>query len=63
MPDALIEALEKKVTELSSKYSDTYQDIENEIHDTEKSLSEMMSELTGSLEDIEGIEEFRKMLE
>ena len=63
LPDALIEALAKKVTELSSKYSDTYQDIENEIHDTEKSLSEMMSELTGSLEDIEGIEEFRKMLE
>lgn len=63
LPNALIDALAKKVTELSSKYSDTYQDIENEIHDTEKSLSEMMSELTGSLEDIEGIEELRKMLE
>lgn len=63
LPNVLTDTLTKQIKNLSTKYSDTYQDIENEIHDTQKSLSDMMADLTGSPEDMAGIEEFRKMLE
>ena len=63
LPNVLTDTLTKQIKNLSTKYSDTYQDIENKIHDTQKSLSDMMADLTGSPEDMAGIEEFRKMLE
>ena len=54
--------LQKAIESLQKKYNDTFEDIEKEIRETEKQLSQMMSELQGSEEDMAGINEFRKLL-
>lgn len=60
LPKKMISQLEKKLDELSKKYQDTFADIENEIISTEKELSMMLCELTGSETDLAGIEELKK---
>ena len=62
IPKRLINDLSTKVEKLSKKYETTFADIEKEIKETEASLIEMLNELTGSEEDMLGIEEFKKIL-
>lgn len=62
LPDILLGVFEKKIKALSDKYADTYEDIENDITDTQNMLIDMLSELVGSESDMEGIKEFWKLL-
>ena len=57
-----VDRLQKKIDELTKKYADTYESIEMEIREAEKSLSQMLSELTGNEADMAGIREFQKLL-
>ena len=52
----------KRVEALSKKYAETMNDIEEEIRKTEKELSAMLSELTGSEADMAGIRELQKLI-
>ena len=62
LPETLLSDFAKQVQALADKYADTLEDIENEIQDTEKSLSAMLSELTGDEFDMAGIRQLQKML-
>lgn len=58
----MLKAFTKDVEALSTKYAVTMDDLEKEIEKTEKSLASMLSELTGSERDMEGINELIKLL-
>ncbi|WP_102341544.1 hypothetical protein [Galactobacillus timonensis] len=62
LSDDLIDAFAKKIKELSTKYSTTFKDIEDQIKETEHSLCQMMNDLTGSNNDMAGIRELQKLL-
>lgn len=62
LPDNMLMVLIKQVEELSKKYGETFESVENQITETEKSLCGMMSELTGSDSDMQGIRELQKLL-
>jgi len=62
LSDDMIKAFTKDVEALSTKYAVTMDDLEKEIKETEKSLASMLSELTGSERDMEGINELIKLL-
>ena len=51
-------ALEK----LASKYDTTFSEVEKQIEETEKELSEMLDQLTGDDYDMQGLAELKKML-
>ena len=54
--------LEKHILALAKKYEHTYGEIEEEITQTETTLADMLSELTGSETDMESIREFQRLL-
>jgi len=58
----MLDEFTKNIENLSSKYAITMSDLEKEIHETEISLSKMLSELTGSAADMKGIEELQLLL-
>lgn len=60
--DNCVSVLEKQIKHLSKKYEDTYESIDTEIKNTEKSLLEMLDQLTGNENDMAGIREFKKLL-
>ena len=62
LSDEMLKAFTKDVEALSTKYAVTMYDLEKEIKETEKSLASMLSELTGSERDMEGINELIKLL-
>lgn len=62
LPETLLSDFAKQVQALADKYADTLENIENEIQETEKSLSAMLSELTGDEFDMAGIRQLQKML-
>lgn len=62
LSDDMLKAFTKDVEALSTKYAVTMDDLEKEIKETEKSLAGMLSELTGSERDMEGINELIKLL-
>ena len=62
LSDDMLKAFTKDVEALSTKYAVTMDDLEKEIKETEKSLASMLSELTGSERDMEGINELIKLL-
>lgn len=62
LSDDMLKAFTKDVEALSTKYAVTMDDLEKEIKETEKSLANMLSELTGSERDMEGINELIKLL-
>lgn len=61
--DELITDFSKKVEHLSKKYSTTLNDLEREIKDSERKLSSMLDELTGSEYDMEGIRDLKALLD
>ena len=62
LPERIISDFIAKLTKLATKYATTFEDVEAQIHDTEKELSGMIDQLTGSEFDMEGLAELRKML-
>ena len=62
LSNGMLKAFTKDVEALSTKYAVTMNDLEKEIKETEKSLASMLSELTGSERDMEGINELIKLL-
>ena len=62
LSDDMLKTFTKDVEALSTKYVVTMDDLEKEIKETEKSLAGMLSELTGSEKDMEGINELIKLL-
>ena len=60
--DEVISKLEAEVKKLADKYSTTFKDIEDQIIESERSLSEMIDKLCGCESDMKGLEEFRKTL-
>ena len=55
-------ALVSKLEKLAAKYSTTLPDVEDQILETEKDLSEMLDLLTGDEFDMRGVAELKKML-
>ncbi len=62
LPNNALNILSKAVEELSNKYTDTFEDIEKDINETELTLANMINELTGDETDMLGIKEFQKLL-
>ena len=62
LAEAMLNDFTKRVEALSKKYAETMNDIEEEIRKTEKELSAMLSELTGSEADMAGIRELQKLI-
>lgn len=62
LADSMIDSFTKDIESLASKYAVTFSDIEEEIRETEKSLSSMLSDLTGSEADMAGIRELQRLL-
>ena len=60
--EEIIEEFSKKIEILSNKYNQTLISINNEIAKTEKELSKMLDELTGSELDMKGLEDFKSLL-
>lgn len=62
MPAAIISALEKAVQALADKYTVTYLELDDQIQKSEKALSAMISDLTGSEYDMKGLMQFQSLL-
>ena len=58
----MLDGFTKNIENLSSKYAITMADLEKEIQETEKSLSNMLSDITGSESDMAGIRELQLLL-
>jgi type I restriction enzyme M protein len=62
LPADSIVTLIQKVNYLATKYSTTLQEVSNQLKDTELALAKMMRELTGSEHDMQGLNEWQKLL-
>ena len=62
MPEVILDKLTAKVQALADKYSITFSDVEDEIKETEATLSSMIEQLTGSDADIKGLTELKTLL-
>ena len=62
LPKSIIDSLTKKVVALSKKYESTLIDIDDEIKEAESTLSNMIDDLTGSEDDLKGLNELKKLL-
>lgn len=62
LPETLLDGLIKKLEALDKKYETTLEDVESQIQDTEKSLCQMLGDLTGSDTDMAGVRELQKLL-
>ncbi|RWY48180.1 type I restriction-modification system subunit M [Mucilaginibacter gilvus] len=63
LPANSIATLTQKVNYLAGKYSTTLQQVSNQLQDTEQALAQMMGELTGSVHDMQGLNEWQKLLQ
>ncbi|MBE6451740.1 MAG: type I restriction-modification system subunit M [Alphaproteobacteria bacterium] len=62
LPDSIIHELSIKIKALAEKYAVTFSEVEEEIVDTEATLSSMIDELVGNEFDMKGLEEFKSLL-
>ena len=62
LPDAVIADFVGKLEAICRKYETTFAEVEEEIADTERSLIELLDDLTGSEFDMKGLAEFKKLL-
>ncbi|GAA4905830.1 type I restriction-modification system subunit M [Mucilaginibacter defluvii] len=62
LPANSIAALTQKVNYLAGKYSVTLQQVSNQLQATEQALAQMMGELTGTEHDMQGLNEWQKLL-
>lgn len=62
LPESIIAEFVSKLEKLSRKYKTTFEEIETQITETEKELSEMIDQLTGNEFDMQGLTELKKLL-
>ena len=62
LADSMIDTFTKYIEELASKYAVTMRDLDAEIKKTEEALYSMLSNLTGSDSDMEGIRAMQALL-
>ncbi|PKO08104.1 MAG: type I restriction-modification system subunit M [Chloroflexi bacterium HGW-Chloroflexi-2] len=62
MPEVILDKLAAKVQALADKYAITFADVEDQIEETEATLSSMIEQLTGSDVDIKGLAELKTLL-
>ena len=62
MPDTIIDDLILKVSGITTKYNETFEDVEKNIMDTEKELCVLLDDLCGNEFDLKGISEFKALL-
>ncbi len=60
--DEIISDFAKNIEKLSNKYNSTLNNINNDISKTERELSSMIGELTGSEFDMKGLEDLKSLL-
>ena len=62
LPLQIVGHLASRVQELADKYGTTYQQVVNDIEETEQSLSALIDHLTGSEFDMAGLHQFQELL-
>ena len=62
LPGNIVTVFAAKLEALSKKYETTYSEVEQQIKETEGSLSVLIDQLTGSEFDLQGLSEFKKLL-
>lgn len=62
LPLHIVDTMTAKLDALAKKYQTTFEDVENEIAETEASLITMIDQLTGSEFDMQGLLELKKLL-
>lgn len=62
LPDEVVDGLVKRVQALCDKYATTLPDLDRQIRDTERELYDMLGDLTGSENNMAGIQELRRLL-
>jgi type I restriction enzyme M protein len=62
IPNTIIEDLITKVSSISMKYNETFEDVERNIAATKKELSTLLDELCGNEFDMKGLSEFKLLL-
>ena len=62
LADKVISALENQIDLLSQKYEIPFNDLDNQITETESTLSDMLVELTGNDYDMQGLAGLKKLL-
>lgn len=62
LPGNIVTVFAAKLEALSKKYETTYSEVEQQIKETESSLSALIDQLTGSEFDLQGLSEFKKLL-
>lgn len=63
LPQTVISVFAAKLEMLCNKYETTYAEVEQQIADTERTLIGMLDELRGNEFDMQGLLEFKKLLE
>lgn len=62
LPENIVNALAVKLEALQKKYDTTFFEVEEQIRETEASLTALLDELTGNEYDMQGLAEFKKLL-
>jgi type I restriction enzyme M protein len=62
LPANILDDLATKVQVLADKYATTFSDVEEELRETEATLSSMLDQLTGSDVDMQGLNELKSLL-
>lgn len=62
LPDGAVQAMTDRLEEICRKYSDTLEDVEQEIRATSESLTAMIDDLDGNTFDLEGLAELKALL-
>lgn len=62
LPVQIVAHVASRVQELADKYGTTYQQVVNDIEETEQSLSALIDHLTGNEFDMAGLQQFQELL-
>lgn len=62
LPNAMIDALTRKLQQLAEKYATTYSNVAKDIKEAESSLAGLLDDLTGNEHDIKALNEFKNLL-
>lgn len=62
LPELMLQQLTTQLEQLADKYATTYAQVATEINEVESTLASLIDELEGSAFDIQGLQEFKKLL-